>query len=77
MKEVIEQIAQENNISVDEVKSEIENAIKRADKNITPESKAFWDILSFEEKEPTIEEFISLCAVIVKRNTENAERFRQ
>ena len=45
MKEVLKKIAQENKISVDEVKSEIKKAIKQADKNMTPEGREFSTII--------------------------------
>ncbi len=63
MNNTIRQIAKKNGVTPQEVEREIKIAIKAAmeNRNSSPESKAIWDKLSPDGKEPTVDEFIEFC----------------
>ena len=52
--EMLEKIAEMNGVSIEEVKEEIQNAIKEAAMNPSPEFKK-----SFGDRVPSVEEFLS------------------
>lgn len=63
MSKLIKQIAKKNGVSAKQVKKDIKEAIHIAmlSRNSTPESKALWDKLSPDGKEPSVEQFIAFC----------------
>lgn len=63
MSKLIKQIAKNNGVSTKQVKEDMKEAIRIAmlNRNSTPESKALWDKLSPDGKEPSIEKFIRFC----------------
>ena len=55
MEEILKQIALENRTTVGSVKKEIEFAIHEAMNNSQTDSKNFWNELSYDGKEPSVE----------------------
>lgn len=71
MEEILKQIALENRTTVDSVKKEIEFAIHKAMNNSQTDSKNFWNELSYDGKEPSVETVIAalVSQVICKINS--------
>lgn len=71
MEEILKQIALENRTIVDSVKKEIEFAIHEAMNNSQTDSKNFWNELSYDGKEPSVETVIAalVSQVICKINS--------
>lgn len=71
MEEILKQIALENRTTVDSVKKEIEFAIHEAMNNSQTDSKNFWNELSYDGKEPSVETVIAalVSQVICKINS--------
>ncbi len=67
MKDVFKEIAKSENISEEEVRSEISNAIRLAMKSDSPQAKAFWSEISPDGKEPSPEEVVEKIAFIIKK----------
>lgn len=63
MSRIIKQIAKKNGVSPNQVKKDMKEAIRMAmlNRNSTPQSKALWDKLSPDGKEPSVEQFIAFC----------------
>ena len=63
MSKLIKQIAKKHGVSPKQVEKDMKEAIRVAmlNRDRTPESKALWDKLSPDGKEPSIEEFIKFC----------------
>ena len=63
MSKIIKQIAKKHGVSTKQVEKDMKEAIRIAmlNKNNTAESKAIWDKLSPDGKEPSIDEFIKFC----------------
>ena len=59
MEEILKQIALENRTTVGSVKKEIEFAIHEAMNNSQTDSKNFWNELSYDGKEPSVETVIA------------------
>jgi hypothetical protein len=73
MEEILKQIALENRTTVGSVKKEIEFAIHEAMNNSQTDSKNFWNELSYDGKEPSVETVIAalVSQVICKINSLN------
>lgn len=71
MEEILKQIALENRTTVVSVKKEIEFAIHEAMNNSQTDSKNFWNELSYDGKEPSVETVIAalVSQVISKINS--------
>lgn len=63
MSKLIKQIAKKHGVSPKQVEKDMKEAIRIAmlNRNSSPESKALWDKLSPDGKEPSIERFILFC----------------
>lgn len=63
MSKLIKKIAKKHGVSPKQVEKDMKEAIRIAmlNRNSTPESKALWDKLSPDGKEPSIERFITFC----------------
>ena len=63
MSKLVKQIAKKHGVSPQQVKKDLKEAIHVAmlNRNKTPESKALWNKLSPDGKEPSIEQFIKFC----------------
>lgn len=63
MSKIVKQIAKKHGVSTKQVEKDMKEAIRAAmlNRNSTPESKALWDKLSPDGKEPSIEQFIKFC----------------
>ena len=68
MKDIFEQIAIQEGISVEEVKKEMQAAIKEADRKSSPEGEMFWKEVSPNGEDISVEDFILLCAKMVADN---------
>ncbi len=66
MEEILKQIALENRTTVGSVKKEIEFAIHEAMNNSQTDSKNFWDELTNDGKEPSVETVIAAIVLQVK-----------
>lgn len=71
MEEILKQIALENGTTVGSVKKEIKFAIHEAMNNSQTDSKNFWNELSYDGKEPSVETVIAalVSQVISKINS--------
>ncbi|MBE6811076.1 MAG: hypothetical protein E7521_08500 [Ruminococcaceae bacterium] len=58
-KAIIRQIAKEHGVSPEEVKRDMQYAIKEAMKSTDPIARAHWAKISPNGKEPTIEQFLT------------------
>lgn len=68
MKDVFKEIAKSENISEEEVKSEISEAIRLAMKSDNQNAKALWNKIAPDGKEPSPEEVIEkIASIIIKR----------
>ncbi len=66
MEKILKQIALENGTTVSSVKREIEFAIHEAMNSPQPKAKAFWDELTNDGKEPSVETVIA--AIVLEVN---------
>lgn len=72
IKDVLNQIAKENNVSLDEVRKEISYAIEEAMRSDDPVAKNLWSQISKNGEPPTPEETIEfICSMII--NSQEAE----
>ena len=68
MNEVIRKVAEQNGVSKGEVKSEIKKAIKVAMNSNDCQVLDFWNKISPDGKEPSVENFIAeITAMIIER----------
>ncbi|MDE5565170.1 MAG: hypothetical protein K2I93_08430 [Oscillospiraceae bacterium] len=58
MKKILEHIAKQHNVSVDEVRREMEAAIHEGMQSTDPNVQKLWKEIAEDGKEPTPEEFI-------------------
>lgn len=63
-RQTMEQIAQEQGVTIFEVRSEMERAILAGKKSVAPEAVAFWRAVPRKGETPTPEEFLSYMAEI-------------
>ena len=72
MKSVIKRIAEENSVSVEVVKAEMQEAIAEAMVvcSKSKEAESLWRELAPDGRQPSIEEFVLFC---VRRLSENRE----
>ncbi len=61
-KDIIEQIARNNQSTPEEVEEKMRNAIRAAMAADDPKAQALWKRLALDGKEPSIEQFIQFCA---------------
>ncbi len=61
-KKVLEQIARENNITLEKAELEMATAIRAAMVSSDPLAKEMWKKIAPSGKEPTVEEFLRYCA---------------
>lgn len=63
MSKIVKQIAKKYGVSTKQVEKDMKEAIHMAmlNRNNTPESKALWDKIAPDGKEPSIERFIAFC----------------
>ncbi len=66
MEKILKQIALENGTTVSSVKREIEFAIHEAMNSPQPKAKVFWDELTNDGKEPSVETVIA--AIVLEVN---------
>lgn len=62
MKNIFKKVAEAENVSEKEVRSEISEAIRIAMKSKNPKAKAFWSEIAPDGKEPSPEEVIEKIA---------------
>lgn len=58
MKKILEHVAKQYNVSVDEVRREMETAIHEGMQSTDPNVQKLWKEIAEDGKEPTPEEFI-------------------
>lgn len=68
MKDIFEHIAIQEGISVEEVKREMQMAIKEAKRQMTPQGESFWNEISPNSEDVSVEDFILHCAKLVTDN---------
>ena len=67
-KDIIEQIARNNQSTPEEVEAEMRKAICAAMESEDPKVQALWKRLAPDGKEPSIERFIQFCAERAREN---------
>ena len=60
-KEIIEQIARNNQTTTEEVEEQMRSAIRTAMEADDPKAQALWKQLTPDGKEPSVERFIQFC----------------
>lgn len=65
MRQVLARVAAHHGVTEEEVKEEIECAVKEAMESTNPEIQELWRQLSVDGKPPTAEELICILAVMV------------
>lgn len=65
-KEIIEQIARNNQTTPEEVEEQMRSAIRAAMEADDPKAQALWKQLAPDGKEPSIEMFIKFCVERLK-----------
>ena len=73
-RDVIKEIAKRHGVSPEEVRAEMEQAIKLAFGNQDPKARKLWEKLAPDGTQPTPEEFISRVAHMAKRENERQQR---
>ncbi|MBQ8825163.1 MAG: hypothetical protein IJZ64_08065 [Ruminococcus sp.] len=72
IKNILNQIAMENNISLEEVRKEITYAIEEAMRSDDPIAKNLWSQISKNGETPTPEETIEfICSLIINNQEED------
>lgn len=67
MKDIFKKVAELENVSEEEVKSEISEAIRLAMKSDNQNAKALWNEIAPDGKEPSPEEVIEKIAFLIKK----------
>lgn len=66
-KAIIRQIAKEHGVTPAEVKRDMRLAIQEAMKSTDPVAREYWNVLSPNGKEPTIEQFLTYMVGQISR----------
>jgi len=69
-KKILHQIAADNNVTVEEVRRDMEFAMNEAKNNPDPTAQAKWAAIPCKGESPTLEEFITHVAGTIKRDME-------
>lgn len=64
---IIQQIARENNVTEDEVRRDMKEAMDAGRNNPDPAVQAKWAGFAYAGEEPTLEEFILWMASLIKK----------
>lgn len=67
MKDIFKKVAELENISEEEVKSEISEVIRLAMQSDSPQAKVLWSEIAPDGKEPSPEEVIEKMVLIFKK----------
>ena len=67
MSDVLERVAEANGVTREEVEREIQKAIKEARKNCGEQGKEFWDSLSPNGAEPSVEETLEALMLLMRK----------
>ena len=67
---ILQQIAREQHVTEEEVRTEIKNAMDAGANNPDPAVQAHWSTFQYAGKEPTVEEFILWVSEMVNRQQE-------
>ena len=66
-KEIIQEIARQNNVTPEEVEYEMRQAIRFGMQSKDPEAQRLWKQIAPNGKEPSIETFLKFCANRLKK----------
>lgn len=67
MKNIFKEVARKENVSEEEVKSEISKVIRLAMQSDKPQARALWNKIAPDGKEPSPEEVIEKISAIIKK----------
>lgn len=67
MKDIFKKVAESENISVEEVRSEISKVIRLAMQSDSPQAKALWAEIAPDGREPSPEEAVEKLAYVFKK----------
>lgn len=67
--EILEQIAQEHGTTAEEVRSQMQLALDAAFENPSKEAKVIQDMMPFDQRQPSPEEFVQKIATLFQDET--------